>query len=476
MAKTRTGGQIVVDELRAFGVRHIFGVPGGQTLAITDALIDQDDIEFVTMRHEGAAACAADAVGRLTGRPGVCLATTGPGATNLLTGVGGAFRDSSPMLVLTCNNNLRDLGRDDAQAADHIDIFRTLVKRAIYVGDAGTIQQALQEAYLVATSGCPGPVLVDFARNAVEASVDTSSLVASGLGSLAEPMRAPAPADRVTAAAELLATSCAPVIWLGNGTIRSGGAEVALELAQRIDAPVITTFTALGAVPSSHPLAFGPRSRMGTGLSATVLEGADLLLAVGNSLNAISTSRWSLPLPERIIQVDADSDKLGRYYAPRTLGLLGDARTVLGQLLHAVPSTSGQAASSARQVRLERLVAERERWRYRLMGTASPPGAVAPDRLVYEVREATPDDTILVVDAGNPGVWTHLWDVRAGGEYLKPVGFGNMGFALPAAIAASQVRPGVPVVVLIGDGSLAMTMAELETVARSGISPCASSS
>lgn len=471
--RTLTGGELVVDALRAMGVRQVFGVPGGQTLAITDAMIGLDDIRFIATRHENAAACAADAVGRLTGRPGVCLATTGPGATNLLTGIGGAFRDSSPVLVLTCNNNLRDVGRDDAQAADHVDIFRSLTKRAMFIGDPTSIPQAMEEAYIVATSGNPGPVLVDFARNAVEGRVDASSVGKSGLDeSLLVPSRSLAEPARIEQAARLLTQALAPVVWVGNGVVRSGASRVALALAARLEAPVITTFNAIGAVPSNNPLAFGPKSRMGTSLSSAVLQGADLVLAVGNSLNAVSTSRWSLSLPERIIQIDNDPAQLGRYYGGRTLGLFGDAAAVLEQLLGALEAVADDAATAARHNRLTSLQAERETWRSKLGSAPSSPGAIAPNRFVDALRAAAPDDTILVVDAGNPGVWTHAWEVREAGEYLKPVGFGNMGFALPAAIGAKVVRPSAPVVAVIGDGSMAMTIGDLETLVREELPVC----
>src|SRR4051794_16819391 len=255
--QTLTGGQLVVETLRALGVQAVFGVPGGQTLSITDAILDQPDIRFVTARHEGAAACMADAVGRMTGRPGVCLATTGPGATNLLTGVGGAFRDSSPVLVLTCNNRLPDLDRDDAQAADHVAIFRPLVKWAKLVSHPSTIVQVLQEAYLRATTGCPGPVLVDFARDAIESSLDSSLLDAVPVGAevaAAARERTPGDPERIRAAARLLSEAERPVLWLGNGTKLSDAGEAALALAERMDMPVITTFNGIGAVPTTHPL------------------------------------------------------------------------------------------------------------------------------------------------------------------------------------------------------------------------------
>ena len=471
--RTVTGGELVVAALRAMGIRQVFGVPGGQTLAITDAMVGLDDIRFIATRHENAAACAADAVGRLTGRPGVCLATTGPGATNLLTGVGGAFRDSSPLLVLTCNNNLRDVGRDDAQAADHVDIFRTLTKRATFVGDPRSIPQALEEAYIVATTGNPGPVLVDFARSAVEGRVDAAEAGDPGLDpSLLTPPRSLAEARRVDEAARVLTASKAPVFWIGNGVARSGARRAVLELAERLDAPVITTFNSIGAIPSSHPLAFGPKSRMGTALSAAVLMGSDLVVAIGNSLNAVSTGRWSVALPNRIIQIDIDPAQIGRYYGSRTLGLLGDAAAVTEQLTAAVDGGADRAASTARKRRLADLRAEREAWRARRANEPVNSAAIHPSRFVEALRSAAPDDTVLVVDAGNPGVWTHTWEVREAGEYLKPVGFGNMGFALPAAIGAKVVRPAAPVIAVIGDGSMAMTVGDLETLVREALPVC----
>jgi len=466
---TMTGGQIVVDVLRSLGVSLVFGVPGGQTLSITDAMLDVDDLRFVTARHEGAAACMADAVGRVTRTPGVCLATTGPGATNLLTGVGGAFRDSSPMLVLTCNNNLRDLARDDAQAADHVDVFRSLTKWATLVPDVSVIASAIEEGYLRAMTGCPGPVLIDFARSALEAEVPRTAI--PGAGAPPAPaivaQRPQAEPGLVAGVAARLAAAERPVMWLGNGAKLADASGAALALAEHLEMPVITTFNGIGSVPTTHPLVFGPLSRMGTELSSRVLAESDLLLAVGNSLNAISTSRWTIELPATVVQVDVDPANLGRYYADRTVGILADARSALEQLLAAVgaagPARSGGAWPAS-------LAGARTDWLGRAAASSpSASGAIAPDRLVQILRRVSPDDTVLVVDAGNPGVWSHLWEVRQPGTYLKPVGFGNMGFGLPAAIAAKLVQPGSPVVALVGDGSLGMSLGELETLGREGV-------
>lgn len=474
--ETITGGRVVVETLRALGVEVVFGVPGGQTLAITDAILDEPQIRFVTARHEGAAACMADAVGRLTGRPAACLATTGPGATNLLTGVGGAFRDSSPMIVITCNNRLADLDRDDAQAADHVAIFRPLVKWAKLVSHPATITQVLQEAYLRATTGCPGPVLVDFARDVLDGAHDPALFAGrDSAGVVIDPQgRVTGDRERIRNAAEALSQASSPVLWLGNGAKLAGAGEAALALARRLDMPVITTFNGIGAVATTDDHVFGPLSRMGTELSTRVLGAADIVLAVGNSLNAISTSRWSLTLPSAIVQVDLDPTVIGRYYASSTTGIVGDAGAVLEAISVSLDElASDDTAAAARRRRLEQLAEARIDWWERAsLETEHREGTVAPDAVIRAVRAVTPDETIAVFDAGNPGVWSYLWEIRRAGTYLKPVGFGNMGFAVPAAIGAGVVALETPIVAFVGDGSLGMSLGELETLAREQTNAC----
>lgn len=472
-----TGGRLVVESLRALGVRFMFGVPGGQTLAITDAVRDANDIRFVTTRHEGAAACMADAIGRLTGSPGVCIATTGPGATNLLTGIGGAFRDSSPVIAITCNNRLPDLDRDDAQAADHVAIFRPLVKWAKLVVDVKTIPQVLEEAFIRATSGCPGPVLLDFARDVLEGGADSRLFeVARRSARLIATTRERVSGDssRIAEAARFLRSARKPTMWLGNGAKLSRCGEEAVKLASQLDMPVITTFNGIGAAPTTNPLVYGALSRMGTELSSRVLADTDVLLAVGNSLNAISTSRWSLKLPETIVQVDIEPTMLGRYYASQTFGILGDAQAVLAALSERLESQSqdGEAANARRERLSELSDLRREWWRTARGQGPAKADVISPDVVMEVVRKAAPDNTIAVFDAGNPGVWSYLWEITETGGYMKPVGFGNMGFGVPAAIAAKLQRPERPVIAFVGDGSLGMTLGELETVAREDLPLC----
>lgn len=472
MTTAKTGGQLVVDYLRSFGVEYVFGVVGGQTLAITDAIIDTPGIEFVHTRHEGAAAVMADAHGRLTGRPAACIATTGPGATNLLTGVGGAFRDSSPAFILTCNNNGENIHKDDAQNADHVELFSPLTKFSRLVAHGTSIKQAMEEAYVNAMSGNPGPVHLDFARDTIEGTIENPPVVPEVHPSQSWVTDRPSPNHEALArVVERVLAAERPVIWAGNGVNIAGGGEAVIALAEALDIPVITTFNGIGSVPTAHPLVFGSLTRMGTNLSTHVIQGADLVLALGNSLNAVSTSRWKRVLPE-VIQVDVDPSMIGRYYGDVTYGVVSDVVSFSDELRAAAREQAASARAS-RTDWITELTTAKAQW---LVDTAitdsSPTGFVSPADIVKALREVAPDDTVLIPDAGNPGIWSFLWEITQPRSYIKPVGFGNMGFALPSAIASTLIDAERPVLALIGDGSLGMSLGELETLARVGGRVC----
>ncbi|WP_329386660.1 thiamine pyrophosphate-binding protein [Streptomyces sp. NBC_01716] len=472
MSTSKTGGQVVVDLLTSLGVEYVFGVVGGQTLAITDAIIDTPGIQLVHTRHENAAAVMMDAYGRLTGTPAACISTTGPGATNLLTGVGGAYRDSSPGFVLTCNNNGENIHKDDAQNADHVELLKPLVKYSRLVAHSSSIKQAMEEAYVNALTGNPGPVHLDFARDTIEGQVPDPPVVPAVHPSRAWVTERPS-ANLVALArvAERVLRAERPVIWLGNGGNRARASEDVLALADALGIPVVTTFNGIGSVPTTHPLVFGAVSRMGTTLSGEVLGDADLVLALGNSLNAVSTTRWRRELPE-VIQVDVEPAMIGRYYSEITQGVVGDLGSFARDL---VTATAGHAAD-AKAGRAEWISsldkARTDWWRASEVTDTAAEGPLSPADIVRTLREVAPDETLLIPDAGNPGVWSFLWEIRRPNSYIKPVGFGNMGFALPSAIAASLIDPARPVLALIGDGSLGMSMGEIETLARVGGNVC----
>lgn len=458
-----TGAQAFVRCLETEGVEFVFGVPGGQTLSIMDVLYDQPHIRFITTRHECAAAHMADAYGRLTGKPGIALATTGPGATNLLTGVGGAHRDSSPAIIVTCNNRRRHIGTDDNQDADHVPLFRQFTKHSRFVPDPEAVPHATREAFRIALSGNPGPVHLDFARDAVEAG--DIAFVDQAPEQYRPMARAlPDPASIEQALAVLLEAE-RPVIWVGKGAILADAGDAVMALAERLDVPVVTTYNGIGAVPGHHPLVYGPRSRGGTRLTKSLLTEADVILAVGNSFNAASTSRWSLKLTDRLIQVDLDPTMIGRHY-PVRVAVTGDAAAAVGQMRDALRANTDERADDRAAWRRE-ADQRRERWQAEVHpkadATATP---IKPQWLMHEAAALIDERTIVVADAGNPGIWTHLLPIRRPRSYMKPVGFGNMAFGLPAAIAAKLARPDERVLLFVGDGSLGMSLGEIETAVR----------
>lgn len=464
------GGKAVVACLRAERVEYVFGIPGGQNLAIMDALYECAASEggaprFITAHDERSAACMADGYARATGRAGVCLVTTGPGMTNLLTGVGGAFRDSSPVVLLTANNRGRDLGRDDAQEADHVDLLRSLTKWSLLVTDVERIPEAMREAFRWALTGCPGPVHVDFTREILEDATVEFRCVApehyrpSG--------RVRGDPELIQQAAGLLAEAVRPVIWTGNGVLLSEATDAVIRLAEALDAPMVTTYNGIGGIPADHRLAFGAKSRHGTKVTHRIVSEADSLVVVGNSLNASSTHRWGLSLTENLVQIDVDPTSIGRHY-PFQVGIVGDARTVVSELADGV-ETRGATPTllASRSARVAELADAHEAWKRRTFKTEySTTVPVKPQYCMEVLREELPRDGIVVGGAGNPGIWTHLVEIYEPRTYMKPVGFGNMGFALGAAIGARLARPEQCVVCVIGDGSLGMCLAEIETAVR----------
>lgn len=457
-----TGAEYVIEALRLEGVDVIFGIPGGHTIPLTDAMYDRSDMKFIVTRHEGGAACAADGYARVTGRPGVCLATAGPGATNLLTGVAGALRDSSPMIVLTCNNLRKDIGFGDVQDADHQAIFAPLTKWSVTVNDVAAVPRIMREAFRRATTGAPGPVHIDFPRELLAETLEAGAPIPPERYRPSTPV-APA-SEQVAAVARRLVAAERPVLWLGAGVARAGGGPAALALAEALGLPVLTTFNAFGVVPTRHPLVFGARSRMGISVTQRVLEEADLVIAVGNSLDAVSTSRWQLRLPA-LVHVDVDPLVLGRHY-PFDIGVVGDARRTLEALAAELRGTAPPTAWAGWRRTLEGWQAE---WRQRIYRPewdhATP---IKPQTLMRALDAVLTPETVLCADASNPGIWSLMLDLPAGLVYMRPVNFGNMGFALPAAIGAAVARPDRTVIALLGDGSLGMSLGELETAVRAG--------
>ena len=459
------GGKIVVEALREQGAKVVFGIPGGQTLGVTDALMDSG-IRFIPVRHEGAAGHAADGYGRLTGEPGYCLATTGPGATNLLTPLGGALRDSSPVIAMVFQNRNSDFMRANAQCADHGAIFASLCKKYIPVHTADAVAWAMREAYRTAVSGRKGPVVVDFFRDAIEE--QTCDFEPVDRSRWAVPADCAPSAEAIREAAALVLASKKTVLYAGNGVKAAKAGEALMRLSELLDAPVVTSFNGIASVPGDFANCFGARSRHGSTLTRSILEEADLVLAFGTSLSAVATNRWQLRM-ENLVQFDLEAGRIGQNY-PVRLGVTGDLRHALPML--AAELERAGCADPARGAWLTELRGRRDAWRAQVFAgpradaEASP---AAPAALMAALDAELREGSVFCCDAGNPGAWAHLLTMRRGMRFMKTVNFGNMGFSIPAAEACALAEPGTEVIAMLGDGSLGMELGELETLSRLGL-------
>ncbi len=463
MSKLLRGGELVVKTLVEFNAKVVFGVPGGQTLFVTDPLIDTD-IKFVHTRHENGAACAADGWGRMTGEPGICLATTGPGATNLITGLGGALRDSSPVIALVFQNRLPDAGKGDAQESDHELLFQSICKKYIPVRDVSTIQWAMREAYRVAKTGRPGPVVVDLYRDVIEN--QKAEYHYEDPGSYCIMPDSIACDDSIGKALEVIKTNKNICLWVGNGVKLAKAAEEVKELSGILKAPIVCTYNGIGAIDSDFENYIGPRSRHGSKVSRAAIEEADCVIVVGSTLTSISTNRWEIKA-KKVIQFDIVAENIGRHY-PVAAGVIGDAKASLQKLIAAIKKDGYEGDASY----MKYMLGKKEEWRKNLFcGSAIDVNAtpVPPLALHIELGKLLKEDSVFVVDAGNPGAWTHITDFPKRTTYMKPVNFGNMGFALGASLGCKEACPEKEVIALLGDGSLGMTLGDLETIGREGL-------
>ena len=460
MENLYTGGQLAVKLMEEFGVKVAFGIPGGQTLSVNNAMYDST-IRFVHTRHENGAAVAADGYGRLTGEPGVCLATTGPGATNLITGLGGALRDSSPVIALVFQNKLPDAGRGDAQESDHELLFGSICKKYIPVRDISSLAWSMREAYRVAKTGRPGPVVVDFYRDVVEN--QKAPYIPMDPADYCYATDCVALPASIQAAAAEIKKAKKPCLWVGNGVKLAHAEEEIKELSLLLAAPIVTTYNAMAAVESSFENLVGPRTRHGSEISKAALEESDCVITVGSTLTAISTNRWDLKI-HNMIQFDIIPENIGRHY-PAKVGVVGDAKAGLRSLIDTLKADGYQADPSYRND----IFARKAKWAENVFSgpiadvNATP---VPPVALHMELSKCLKENSIFVVDAGNPGAWTHITDFPAGTTYMKPVNYGNMGLALGAALGCKEAAPDREVIALLGDGSLGMTLGELETISR----------
>ena len=446
--------------LRERGVRYAFSVPGESFLGLLDALHETPEIQLVSTRHEGGAAFMAEAVGKLTGVPAVCMGTRGVGSANLAIGVHTAYQDSTPLLALVGQVETEFRHREALQEVELAPFFAQITKWAVEAPTGVRLPELVGEAYRRSVTGRPGPVAIALRGDILdeEAPADLPSPTAT-------PAAAPRPED-VEAALALLAGAERPLIIAGGGVLRAGATDLLVRLAERLGLPVVTGFRRHDAFPNDHPLYLGPLS---FGAAATVAErarAADVVLALGTRLSEITTLGYTIPGPgATLIHADIAPEVLGQTF-PARIAIAADAATAAAALL---------AAAGAGVVEPERAAANAED-RARFEAAALPPTRstvaelVDPALVVAELQRQLPPEAILTSDAGNFWGWfARHFRFRQPGTFLGPTS-GAMGYAVPAAMAAALVTGNRrPVVALVGDGGFMMTGNELAVAAQLGL-------
>jgi len=450
----RTGAQLLVEALKANGVDTIFGIPGIHNLAVYDALVDERALRIVTTRDERGAGHMADGYARATGRPGVCLTVPGPGVTNALTAIGEAYADSSPVLLLASQlpSATVTMDREDFhQLRDVEAVLASVTQWGVRPARAEDIGQAVDEAFRRFETSRPRPCYLDLPMDLLSAKVD--ALVPAPKGGRNRGTSGVLPVGDVCRAVDALMEASRPLLLVGGGAWRA--AESLQELVQRLSIPVVMTSSGKGIVPEDHPLSLGD-GWMAHQLGREALEQADAILAVGVRFGPLTTSWWTRQISGRVIHVDIDPTEIGKH-TPASIGIVGDAKQVIEALL---------VQFRDRDVGVRRpwldVIAVRERRRAAIRARA--PEAVAT---LEGLRRVLPDEALVFNDINGIACWgAGAFICRRPRTFHYPIGFGCLGFALPAAIGARLARPDVPVVALCGDGGFLFSGHELATAVQ----------
>ena len=456
---TRTGGQILVDQLKLHGADHVFCVPGESYLAVLDALYDTPRIRTITCRHEGNAAMMAEAHGKLTGRPGICMVTRGPGATNASAGLHVAMQDATPLIVFIGQVARGQIEREAFQEIDYRRMFGQVTKWTAQVDDAARLPELIARAFRVATGGRPGPVVLALPEDMLTEAVD----VADGLPYA--PLESWPGGDELSRLRGMLAAAKAPMVLLG-GAPWDGDAVAAIErFAKANRLPVATTFRRADRFDNAHPLyagdlGIGPNPKL-----ADRVRAADLLIVVGARLTEMTTGGYTLfdiPVPkQKLVHVHPDPEELGRVYHP-TLAINATPRGFAKALEAFEPIADPAWAGTG-----EAAHAAYGEWQI----APQNPGDIQLGAVMAWLEANMAEDTIYTNGAGNFAVWLHRFHrYRRLGTQLAPTS-GSMGYGFPAAIAAAIVRPGTPVVCFAGDGDFLMSGQDLATAMAAGAKP-----
>ena len=464
--KTMTGAQAIIASLEAEGVDTIFGYPGGQAIKIYDALYDSKKIHHVLARHEQGAAHMADGYARATGKVGVVLVTSGPGATNTVTGIATAYMDSVPMVIITGQVTRGVIGTDAFQEADIVGITMPVVKHSFLLQSTDDLTKTFREAFYIASTGRPGPVLID-----VPSDLSGSEMVFHYPDSVSIPSYRPTykgNARQVRQAVQLIQGSTRPLIYAGGGIVASHACAELTELAERISAPVVTSLMGKGAIRCSNPLNLGPVGMHGSKYANMAVTECDLLIAVGARFSDRVTGKVSEFAPHaKVIHIDIDPAEIGKIIDP-AVPIVGDARVVLAAINERLAKVDAKPVGEAWT---QEVFSWRERWPFYTDEFKDYPDKIAPEVVLHELSEKLdPEASVVTTEVGQHQMWAHQQIHREHARtFISSGGLGTMGFGFPAAIGAKIGCPEDQVVCIAGDGSFQMNTQEMATAAINGV-------
>jgi len=449
-----SGSQALIESLKREGVKVIFGIPGGAIMPVYDVLYDEKEIRHILMRHEQCAAHAADGYARVMRRPGVCMATSGPGATNLVTGIANAYMDSSPVIAITGQVATHMIGKDAFQEIDIIGITTPITKCNYQVRRVEDIPRIVKEAFYITSTGRPGPVLIDIPRDMQTGVAEVDFNVKINIRGY-KPNIEPHPLQ-VKKAVDILVNSERPIILAGGGVHWSKAYEELLTLAELLMAPVATTFMGKGVIPENHPLALGCIGMHGRIEANKSIMAADAILAVGVRFSDRSTGKVDEFCHDaKIIHIDIDPSEI-RKNVPVHLPIVADAKMALKAIIDELIRRGFKRERSEWIKRIELLKKECE--------DSEPGKELTAVNAIKLLRKVLPENTIVATEVGQNQMWASLhFRVLKTGTFISSGGLGTMGFGFPASLGAKVAMPDVPVVDIAGDGSFLMTEQDLAT-------------
>ncbi len=444
--------ELFVKCLENEGVETIFGIPGEENIDVMDVLRDSP-INFVTTRHEQGAAFMADVHGRLTGQAGVCLATLGPGATNLVTGVADANLDNAPVVAIAGQADTTRLHKESHQVLNLVEMFKPITKYSAQIIEPSIIPEVVRKAFKVSQTEKPGACFIDFPENIAQAEIE---------GKMPLKVQGPTPPEpskiKIKQAVDLISQSKNPIVLAGNGVIRMHASDNLIQFAEKLNIPVVTTFMAKGAIPSSHPMALGTVGLQSRDYVSCGFDNADVIICVGFDMVEYHPYLWHKNKDKKLIHIDELPSEVDEHYI-LACGVIGDIGCSLDAITKSITTLNKASSEHLRSVILEDMAEYAEDQQF----------PVKPQKIIWDLRQVLRPEDIVISDVGAHKMWmARMYQAEQPNTCIVSNGFASMGISLPGAMAAKMAFPSRNVVAVMGDAGFLMNMQEIETALRVG--------